>query len=244
MYMFLDEITFQYRGASAPVLDRLSLFVRSGEIVAVVGTVGAGKTTLLRYVGRRSDGTGGVFLGSEADESGAKPGSGPRLAFHLGRRRIPAQVALGTLARGLDPAICVPEHGAGRLGPQAPRRLVRERRQRSLLDPPRTARCATSAGRARAPTTRTGRICCWSTICRRNGGSATRPTDVRSSGTCMPCNPNPRRRAVIYATRDPADAREVADRIAVLRRGRVEQCGTPSELTSAPASSYVAQLLR
>ena len=48
MYIFLDEITFQYRGTPAPALDRLSLFVRSGEIVAVVGTAGAGKTTLLR----------------------------------------------------------------------------------------------------------------------------------------------------------------------------------------------------
>ena len=98
MYIFLDEITFQYRGAPVPVLDRLSLFVRSGEIVAVVGTVGAGKTTLLRYVGRRSDGTGGVFLGSEADESGATPGLVRGWRFTWGRRRVPAQLALGVLA--------------------------------------------------------------------------------------------------------------------------------------------------
>ena len=62
MYIFLDTITFRYRGAPAPVLDRLSLFVRSGEIAAVVGATGAGKTTLLRYVGRRSDGLGGDSL--------------------------------------------------------------------------------------------------------------------------------------------------------------------------------------
>ena len=31
----------------------------------------------------------------------------------------------------------------------------------------------------------------------------------------------------IYATRDPTDALEVADRIAVLRQGRIVQCGTP-----------------
>ena len=105
-----------------------------------------------------------------------------------GERRIPAQVALGALARGLDPALCVPEHGAGRLGPRTPRRLVRERRQRSLLDPLQGRHGARHRlGGRGPPTTRTGRICCWPTICRRNGGSATRPTDVRSSGTCMPC---------------------------------------------------------
>ena len=37
----------------------------------------------------------------------------------------------------------------------------------------------------------------------------------------------PRRRTVIYAMRDPEDALEVADRIAVLRRGRIVQCGPP-----------------
>ena len=55
-------------------------------------------------------------------------------------------------------------------------------------------------------------------------------------------HPMPRRRTVIYATRDPADALEVANRIAVLRRGRIVQCGTASEIRSAPASRFVARL--
>ena len=46
-------------------------------------------------------------------------------------------------------------------------------------------------------------------------------------------HPMPRRRTVIYATREPADALEVANRIAVLRRGRIVQCGTPSEIRRA-----------
>ena len=45
---------------------------------------------------------------------------------------------------------------------------------------------------------------------------------------------------VIYATRDPADVLEVADRIAVLWRGRIVQCGTPSEIRAASASRFVA----
>ena len=64
MYIFLDAITFRYRDAATPVLDRLSLFVRSRAIAAVAGPAGAGKTTLLRYVGTPSDARGGVFLGS------------------------------------------------------------------------------------------------------------------------------------------------------------------------------------
>ena len=89
MYMFLDAITFLYRGAPVPALDRLSLYVRSGEIAAVVGPAGAGKTTLLRYVGRRADGQGRVFLGSEADESGRKPGLVRGWRFSLGDDAFP-----------------------------------------------------------------------------------------------------------------------------------------------------------
>ena len=39
-------------------------------------------------------------------------------------------------------------------------------------------------------------------------------------------HPMPRRRIVIYATRDPGDALELANRIAVLWLGRILQCGT------------------
>ena len=57
-------------------------------------------------------------------------------------------------------------------------------------------------------------------------------------------HPMSRRRTVIYATRDPAAALEVANRIAVLRRCRIVQCGTPSDIRRAPASRFVAQLFQ
>ena len=74
MFVFLDNITFRYKGTKTPVLDGLTLFVRSGEIVAIVGEAGAGKTTLLRYVGKRSDRQGGVHIGSDGYEDETSPG--------------------------------------------------------------------------------------------------------------------------------------------------------------------------
>ena len=67
MYLFLDSISYQPEGAEAPVLDRVSLYAQSGQIVSVVGPSGAGKSTLLRFVGKRSDGRDGVFMGSSGN---------------------------------------------------------------------------------------------------------------------------------------------------------------------------------
>ena len=98
MYVFLDNITFRYKGAQASVLDGLSLFVQSGEIVAIVGPAGAGKTTLLRYVGKRSDGQGGVHIGSDGYESETEPGVIRGWRFSGEGRRVPARVAVGKMA--------------------------------------------------------------------------------------------------------------------------------------------------
>ncbi len=76
---------------------------------------------------------------------------------------------------------------------------------------------------------------------------STKPRFGNAADRCafiLDLHPMPRRRTVIYATRDAADALEVANRIAVLRRGRIVQCGTPSEIRRAPASRFVARLFQ
>lgn len=49
---------------------------------------------------------------------------------------------------------------------------------------------------------------------------------------------------IIFVTHDVDEAIRLADRIIVLREGRVEQHGTPLELLRAPATPYVAELLQ
>ncbi|HOB90357.1 MAG: ABC transporter ATP-binding protein [Bacillota bacterium] len=48
----VEDVTKQFRGDSGSllVLDRVSLYCRSGEFVSVLGPSGAGKTTLLRLI--------------------------------------------------------------------------------------------------------------------------------------------------------------------------------------------------
>jgi putative spermidine/putrescine transport system ATP-binding protein len=48
---------------------------------------------------------------------------------------------------------------------------------------------------------------------------------------------------VLYVTHDQEEALTMSDRVAVMRRGRVEQVGAPAELYEAPGSRFVADFL-
>lgn len=51
----LDHVTFRYPGVDAPALDDVSLRVRAGQTVALVGATGAGKSTLIKLIARFYD---------------------------------------------------------------------------------------------------------------------------------------------------------------------------------------------
>src|SRR5213076_2907857 len=51
------------------------------------------------------------------------------------------------------------------------------------------------------------------------------------------------RATVVYVTHDQVEATTLADRIAILERGRILQVGTPEEIYRAPRSIHVAQRL-
>jgi ABC-type sugar transport system ATPase subunit len=51
------------------------------------------------------------------------------------------------------------------------------------------------------------------------------------------------RNTIIYVTHDQVEALTMADRIVVLRDGRIEQIGTPHELYYRPANSFVAMFI-
>lgn len=51
----IEAVSFAYPGASEPVLENISIELRAGESVAIVGENGAGKTTLTRLLTRLFD---------------------------------------------------------------------------------------------------------------------------------------------------------------------------------------------
>ena len=57
-----DGVTFRYPGAAAAAVESLTLNVRAGEMVALVGPSGAGKTTLINLLPRFIEPTDGRIL--------------------------------------------------------------------------------------------------------------------------------------------------------------------------------------
>ncbi len=60
--MVFDHVSFRYPTASGLQIDDVSLEIRAGEIVALVGSSGAGKTTLVSLLPRFLDAVSGAVL--------------------------------------------------------------------------------------------------------------------------------------------------------------------------------------
>jgi ATP-binding cassette subfamily B protein len=57
----IDHVSFQYPGGTRKVFEDISLAIRPGEVVALVGENGSGKTTLIKLLCRLYDPTGGAI---------------------------------------------------------------------------------------------------------------------------------------------------------------------------------------
>ncbi|MFY1615635.1 ABC transporter ATP-binding protein [Micromonospora sp. WMMD736] len=80
----LHEVSLRYPDTDAPAVDRVSLTIRRGEVVALVGENGSGKTTLAKLIAGLYQPTGGTIRWDGVD------------AAELDPRALGAQVAVMT----------------------------------------------------------------------------------------------------------------------------------------------------
>jgi ABC-type multidrug transport system fused ATPase/permease subunit len=76
-----DHVSFAYPGTTRPVLDDVSLNLKAGSVVAIVGENGAGKTTLVKLLCRLYQPTTGRILVDGIDRRTCRPSSGNRQRF-------------------------------------------------------------------------------------------------------------------------------------------------------------------
>lgn len=216
-------------------LDRVSLDVADGEVVAVLGPSGAGKTTLLR-----------VIAGLEHPESGSFTWNGTDLggtpAHERGFGMVFQDFALFPhLDVGGNVEFGLRMQGVGRseraeMAAAALRTVDLagfERRAIGTLSGGQAQRVALA--RALAPRPRM-------LLFDEPLGSLDRALRDRLAGEVRRVISGPGITA-LYVTHDQSEAFTVADRVAVFDEGRVLQIGTPHDLWHRPENERVARFL-
>jgi osmoprotectant transport system ATP-binding protein len=218
-------------------LDGVSLEVAAGECVALVGESGSGKSTLLRvFNGLTTLDGGDAFVGGQAVASvdpvplrrgiGYVPQDGgllPHWTVAENAALVPRLTgradaqALASAALDLV-GLRVPE-----FGPRWPHQLSGGQRQRVAF-----ARAIAGGAPVVLLDEPFGAL------------DAITRSDLQAMFLALRARTG---MAALLVTHDLHEAARLADRIAVIRGGRIEQTSTPAVLMGAPATPYVADLL-
>ena len=229
------EVSKRYGPVTA--LDRVSLVVRRDECDALIGESGSGKTTLLRCFNRLTDPDEGTVLVDGAETGALDPvalrrrvGYVPQEGGLLPHWRVRRNVALVPWLGGQADAAVSADHALELVGLEPavvgnrwPRELSGGQRQRVAV--------------ARALAARPALVLLDEPF---GALDAITRADLQASFLDL------RRELAIttlLVTHDLSEAFLLADRIAVMHTGRIEQVASPDELRASPATPYVRALL-
>jgi multiple sugar transport system ATP-binding protein len=228
----LDHIEKRFPGADAPVVDDVSLHIENGEFVILVGPSGSGKSTILRMIVGLEDITGGdVFIGDE------------RVNDKAPRDRNLAMVFQNY---ALYPHLSVYENIAFPLRlHKTPDDKIKDRVHRSadLLDLTELL--------DRKPSQLSGgqrqRVAMGRALVRDADGylfdEPLSNLDAKLRGelrTEISRIQSQLEITTVYVTHDQIEAMTLGDRVAVLRKGVLQQVDTPRELYEQPVNLFVA----
>jgi iron(III) transport system ATP-binding protein len=229
----IDHVTFGY--GATPVLEDVSLEVERGQFFAFLGPSGSGKTTLLRLIAGFGTPTAGRILIGDRDVTRLPPWSRnvgmvfqsyalwphmsvrKNVAFGLERRKL----SRNEIERKVEAALDLV--GLSAFAERRPAQLSGGQQQRVALA--RTVVIEPEVLLLDEPLSNL---------------DARLRVEMR-----VELRQLQRKLGItaIYVTHDQEDANAVADSIAVLDQGRIQQIGTPIELYDRPANRFVATFL-
>ncbi|QNJ29060.1 ABC transporter ATP-binding protein [Synechococcus sp. A15-24] len=217
------------------ILRDLNLQVREGECVALLGPSGCGKSTALRLI-----------AGLERQDEGSIELDGARLDTIPAERR---RIAMVFQSYALFPHLSVRENLTLGLKIRGVAPALRQQRINSVLDTVRLSEMAD-----RRPQQLSGgqrqRVALARALLRDpRVYLLDEPMSNLDAQLRDELRPELRQlilqgsQPVVYVTHDQQEAMALANRIAVLKGGRIEQIGTPEELYKTPASCFVASFI-
>ncbi len=231
----LDGIVQRYRGAPIAAVDGVTLEIKAGELVALLGPSGCGKTTLLRIIAGFVEQTEGrVVVGGRAIDD-LPPSAREVGVVFQNYALFPHMTALENVAYGLA---CRGEPRArqlaraqemlemvqmSHLAERLPREMSGGQQQRVAL------------ARALAVSPRILLLdepfAALDKSLRLDMQIEVKRIQRMSGITC------------IMVTHDQEEALSMADRVAVINKGRLEQCAPPNTVYDEPASLFVNQFV-
>jgi multiple sugar transport system ATP-binding protein len=217
------------------LLDRLDLQVAPGECVALLGPSGCGKSTTLRLVAGLDPASGGQVLLDGVDLTGRSPGERQVAMVFQSYALYPHLSVEGNLDLGLKVRGMAPRKRQQRIDATLELLQLGELRQRrpAQLSGGQRQRVALARALLRQP-----RIVLLDEP--MSNLDAQLREDLRPELRRLLCG---REQPVIYVTHDQQEAVGMADRIALLEAGRLQQVGSPRELYTNPANRFVASFL-
>ncbi len=233
----ISDVSLRYSGNSEPAVDRVSLQVARGELLALLGPSGAGKTTLLRLIaGFEMPDQGSISVGSRVVAS-------ERVNVPVERRGIGFVFQHGALFPHLDVRRNI-AFGLGQLGAAERRARVLEVARLAAIDHllDRHEHELSGGERQRAALARA--------LARGNEivlldeplSNVDRPLRLEI-GTQLREILRAAGATAVMVTHDHQEALGLADRVAMLAGGRLLQVATPEEIVRTPATPVVASFL-
>jgi spermidine/putrescine transport system ATP-binding protein len=229
----LERVTKRFGDVVA--VDDLSLEIERGSFFALLGPSGCGKTTTLRLIGGFEEPTAGSIYLGDRDVVGMPPyrrdvntvfqsyalfphlSVGENVGFGLRRKGVKGRVLAGKVASVLAKV------GLAGYEERKPRQLSGGQQQRVAL-----ARALVNSPRVLLLDEPLGAL----DLKLRKQMQLELKAIQHEFGITF-----------VHVTHDQEEAMTMADRIAVMNGGRIEQLGTPSELYERPATAFVAGFL-
>ena len=233
----LEEVTKSYPTSGSPAVDRLSLRVDRGETVALLGPSGCGKTTLLRLIaGFEAPDAGAIRVGSRTMSDGRTfvPPEERRIGFVFQDYALfPHLDVLGNVAFGLAGLTGAERRARAREVLDLVGLTVFARRYPGQLSGGQQQRVALARALAPGPDVilLDEPFSNLDAALREGTRQEVRRILERSGAT------------TILVTHDQEEAMTFADRLAVMRAGRLEQQGAPEDTYLAPHTAFVAGFL-